>query len=159
VTNRTLLHELRTWKIACVISLLFCYSIITTFWNKFDHRVSVNGEITHVIFHKWRNNTCAPPYPVLYVRRNNTCEHSCPEKIAHASLHIRRDITHAIFHVLNSCSKVLRTRMLTCLISPNIENRIWMRTCIISPLMENHMCYFTIHGDSMIKFIPKCSYN
>jgi hypothetical protein len=87
--------------------LLFCYSIITTFLNKVDHRVSVNGEITHVIFHKWRNNTCAPPYPVLYVLRNNTCEHSCPEKISHASLHIRRDITHAIFHVLNSCSKVL----------------------------------------------------
>jgi hypothetical protein len=42
--------------------LLFCYSIITTFLNKVDHRVSVNGEITHVIFHKWRNNTCAPPY-------------------------------------------------------------------------------------------------
>ena len=42
--------------------LLFCYSIITTFLNKVDHRVSVNGEITHVIVHKWRNNTCAPPY-------------------------------------------------------------------------------------------------
>ena len=67
--------------------LLFCYSIITTFFNKFDHRFSVNSEITHVVFHKWRNNTCAPPYPVLYVRRNNTCEHSCAEKIAHASLH------------------------------------------------------------------------
>ena len=93
--------------------LLFCYSIITTFWNKFDHRVSVNGELTHVIFHKWRNNTCAPPYPVLYVRRNNTCEHSCSEKIAHWSLHIRRDIIHAIFHVLNSCSKVL---FVTCIL-------------------------------------------
>ena len=87
--------------------LLFCYSIISTFWDKFDHSVSVNGEITHVIFHQWRNNTCAPPYPFLYVRRNNTCEHSCPGKIAHASLHIRSDITHAIFHVFNSCSKVL----------------------------------------------------
>jgi len=53
----------------------------------------------------------------------------------------------------------LRTRMLTWVISANIEKRIWRRTCIISPFMENHMCYFTIHGDAMIKFIPKCSYN
>ena len=91
----------------CFAFFYFVYSIITTFWNKFDHSVSVNGEITHVIFHKWRNNTCDLPYPFLYVRRNNTCEHSCPKKITHASLHIRSDIAHAIFHVFNSCSKVL----------------------------------------------------
>jgi hypothetical protein len=37
----------------------------------------------------------------------------------------------------------LRTRMLTCVISPNIENRIDM---------EAHMYYFSIYGQSHVLF-------
>jgi hypothetical protein len=70
--------------------IYFCYSILTTLWNKvnsnfdpayfllvircfeyfsphfspafirFHHRVSMNGEMTNVIFHKRRNNTRVP---------------------------------------------------------------------------------------------------
>jgi hypothetical protein len=102
--------------------IYFCYSMLTTLWDKvnsnvdpayfllvtgcsgffpqhfqscflkFHHRVSVNGEITHMIFHKRRNDTYAPPYQVLYVRRNKTREHPCPEKIMHKSFHIQREI-------------------------------------------------------------------
>jgi hypothetical protein len=111
----------------CFTFIYFCCSILATCWNKVysysapvyfllvtgdprfffttlsvlflkrNHRVSGSGEITQ---RKRRNNSCAPPYPVLYIRRNNTCEHPCPEKIMHTSLHIWRYIAHAVFRVV-----------------------------------------------------------